>query len=309
MKELFDAIEESKHICVVAHKNPDIDSLSSASAMYSYLMQRHKKASFACVSSELPRNANFLPWFDKIRQQMHTSVDLVIALDCGSYSRIGFDVTCRLINIDHHASNERYGDIAVVDSCATSSAEVLFDLFKKQGVKINLKMATALYAGLLDDSRRFLHVDSEHKLFAHAQELVALGADVSLCNRAIFQERSLASLRLKGWMLERFELYKEARIAFIHVDEEAFRQSGASPYDCQEPLEEILGFVHAKVAILMRDMQNGQKKYSLRSKGDIAVNAIASCFGGGGHKNAAGFVHDENIKESIIEFISKELDA
>ena len=170
-------------------------------------------------------------------------------------------------------------------------------------------MATALYAGLLDDSRRFLHVDSDKKLFAHAKELVALGADVALCNRAIFQEKSLAALRLKGLMLERFELYKEAQIAFIHVDKEMFEYSGASPYETEEPLEEILGFIHAKAAVLMRDMQNGRKKYSLRSKGDIAVNTIASHFGGGGHRNSAGFEHDENIKESIIELISKELDA
>jgi len=313
MQDLFDALKDATHICVIAHRNPDLDSLGSASALYSHIMQLHKKASFVCVSEMLPANASFVPWFDKIRTTIHSSVDLIITLDCGSYSRVGFEFSCKSVNIDHHRSNEKYADINIVDSEAISTTEVVYNLFKEQGVKINVKMATALYAGLLDDSRRYLYLGKDAKALQLGSELAQLGADTSTCNNALYQEKSLASLRIKSLMLGAFELFHEAEIAFVYVSEEMFNQSGASAYDCEEPLEEILSLARVKVALLLRYKREGGFKGSLRSKGNIDIGKIASLYGGGGHLNSAGFELSNtislDIKSEIIELITKELNA
>lgn len=311
--KFLEVFSQAKHICVIAHRNPDLDSLGSASALYSYILQHHKKASFACISENLPDNIDFLPWSEKIRTHIHSSVDLMISVDCGAMSRVGFEFTCKSINIDHHASNAHYGDINIVDVNAISTTQVVYALLTQLNAKINVKMATALYAGLLDDSRRFLHVGKNANALSFGSELIGLGADISACNRAIYQSNSLSSLRLKSLMLGAFELYCEARIAFIHVDKGMFAKSGATPYECEEPLEEMLSLARVDVALLIRDKQEGGYKGSLRSKGALNIGKIAKHYGGGGHINSAGFeVSGDEIsllKESLLELIIKELDA
>ena len=114
MNKIIEKIDNANHIVVISHVNPDADSISSASAMYTYLLQKHKKVSWYCKTKDISRNLSFIPWFEKIRDSFPRSADLAISLDCASIKRLGIDLECELINIDHHKSNNNFATINLV---------------------------------------------------------------------------------------------------------------------------------------------------------------------------------------------------
>lgn len=312
MNDIIKRIDEANHIVVVSHINPDADSLGSASAIYTYILRLHKKVSFFCATKNINQKLSFIPWFEKIRDSFPASADLVISLDCGDIKRLGVEVECDLINIDHHASNKKYGQYSLVDSTSISTTMVLFDFFKQNEIAINKKMATALYAGLLDDSNGFLSDEVNGTIFAVAKELIDSGAEYKLCHRFIKKYQTLAALRLKAIMLTNMALFNSAQIALFLVSSEDMKKSGAVGEDCETALEESLFLPTVKVALLIKQNKDLTLKCSLRSNVGFNVSTIASKLGGGGHKNRAGFVmsSEQNLDTAskiILKLINEEI--
>ncbi len=312
MNEILERIATSEHIVVISHINPDADSLGSASAMYTFLLQNHKKVSWFCSTKNINRKFLCIPWLEKIKDTFPKSADLAISLDCADKTRLGIEIECDLINIDHHATNSLYGDLTLVEVEAISTTEVLYNFFKTNGFKVNKKMATALYAGLLDDSEAFLSPMVDGTTFAIVQELIEHGADFKLCNRSIVKNVSLAALRLKAIMFKNMSLECEARVALFCVSDEEMRVSGAMPEDCENALEESLNLGYVKVALLLRQNSDFTIKGSLRSNSGVDVGKIAKKIGGGGHVSRAGFelndiVSLEEAKNKILILIKKDL--
>ena len=295
MDEILAAVENAKHIVLIAHTNPDADSLGSVSAMYTQMMRMHKKCSIYCVSNNLNVQLDFLPWFDKIRSTFPVQADLAISFDCGALGRLGVDVPCKLINIDHHISNENYGDINLVDVSAISTTQVVYDWLLTNGLGMNAKIATALYAGLLDDSNGFTHVRMNASVFEMAHKLIEAGANQAICVKKLHHTKSLASLRLKGAMLSRLELSDEGRMATLLVPRRLMEETGARAVDCEAALEEAMHLPTVDIALLLRENRDGSLKGSLRTR-TLDANKIAAQFGGGGHAHAAGF---DGVKKSL----------
>jgi phosphoesterase RecJ-like protein len=111
---------------LIAHKNPDADSLGAACAFYSYLLRSQKKITLFCISAEVNPNLAFLPWFDKITDRFPEDADCMISFDCGSYGRIGIEKELPLLNIDHHVSNDFYGTHNIINTSAISTTEVVY---------------------------------------------------------------------------------------------------------------------------------------------------------------------------------------
>lgn len=303
--EIIEAIENAKHVVVIAHVNPDADSLSSASAVYTYMLKLHKKVSFFCASKSIDEKLKFLPWAEKVRNIFPKDADLAISLDCGTHERIGTQVDIDLINIDHHQSNDEYAKYNVVDSNAISTTQVLFDFFKANEIAINQKMATALYAGFLDDSQGFCSIKMDAKSFVMVKELCDLGADIHSCNRYILNYTSLAAYRLKGAMMLSLELHGEGAIALLHVSQQMTQKYGARASDCEAALQEALYLPTVKVALLVRENKDRTYKASIRSNGEVDVSAIAKQYGGGGHLHSAGFkLGEADILETTQEIIN-----
>ena len=312
MNNIIQRIDAASHIVVIAHVNPDADSIGSASAVYTHLLRLHKKVSFFCASKNINQKLSFIPWFDKIRDSFPSSADLAISLDCGDKNRLGVDLKCDLINIDHHESNIKFGQYNLIDSNSISTTKVLFDFFKENKISINKKMATSLYAGLLDDSDGFLSDMVDGMIFAVVGELIDSGADYKLCNKFIKKHQSLAALRLKAMMLLDMKLHSSARVAFFIVDNEDMKKSGAVGEDCEIALEESLFLPTVEVALLLKQNKDLSIKGSLRSCSNVDVSKIALNFGGGGHKSRAGFMIKEeqvlnSLTEEILKLIDKEL--
>lgn len=312
MNEILAQIEKANHIVVISHINPDADSIGSASAVYTHLLRLHKKVSWFCASKNINEKLKFLPWSEKIKNSFPTSADLAISLDCGNKNRLGVEPECDLINIDHHASNASYGEFNLVDSSCISTTQVLYNFFKSNDISINPKMATAIYAGLLDDSDGFLDDKVDGTTFATTQKLIEAGADYKLCHKFIMRYQSLAAFRLKAVMHKNMELFHDAKVAVFCVSNEDMKTTGAAGVDCESTLEEALWLPSVEVSVLIRENKDLSLKCSLRSCSSVDVDLIASEFSGGGHATRAGFNLQSDVtmnqaKENILKFIYKEL--
>lgn len=304
-------IDSSHHIVLIAHKNPDADSLGAACAFYSYLLRSQKKITLFCISAEVNPNLAFLPWFDKITDRFPEDADCMISFDCGSYGRIGIEKELPLLNIDHHVSNDFYGTHNIINTSAISTTEVVYDYFVANGIKINGKIATALYAGLLEDSKCFSVPECSSKTFAMAQNLIDSGADHPLCSEWLFRRRSLASLRVRGILLKQMKLLVDGRLAVFEVSLSVLEETGATLSECKRVLDEALGMRSVQAAMMVIEHPRGGVKLSLRTDGAVNASNIMMSFGGGGHVKRAGTRlkhenYDELVKNMMV-MITKEL--
>ena len=308
---LFEKIDAAEHVVLIAHINPDADSLGSASAIYTQMLRLQKKVTLFCATEDIDPRLALLPWFDKIRNQFPLSADLAISFDCGSYEQLGVEVTSYLINIDHCSLNTQYGDLNIVDTGAISTTQVVYKLLEQYGVKPNAKMATALYAGLLDNSLGFRSERTDEKTFMLAASLCQNGAQTRVCVEALFERTSLAALRLKSLMLQELQLFKEGRIAVIKVSQEMMLQSGAHLRDCEAVLYESLGLATVEAVLMLLQKRDGSIKGSLRCKSGLDVSNIAEIYGGGGDKTAADFeisgIEIDAAADNVLTKIQKEL--
>jgi len=306
--ELVKALNDAKHILIIAHVNPDADSMGSALAMYTHILRLHKKVTLFCKTENMNPALKFLPFFQKVKSSFPKDYDLAMSFDCGAIKRLGVELTGPLVNVDHHVSNENYGSINLLDTTAISTSQVLYDFFVNNDIKINAKMATALYAGLVDDSQNFSTAKTDERTFLMAADLIKSGADNALCVQELFKNRSLASLRMKAKMLGEARLHCSGKLVSTLVHKSFFEETGAYEVDCEEGLHESLDLVSVEVALMLRYTKDGRIKGSLRSKNGINMNEIASCFGGGGHVHSAGFICEggslQEIEDRLITVLN-----
>lgn len=304
-------IDKATKIVLLTHLNPDADTLGSASAIYDMLWRRQKKVVLFNASEEISHNLRALDYVDKVQTSFPVKCDLAISFDCGSLERLGVtSVDCDLINIDHHVSNESYGTINLVDVDCVSATEVVYKLFKAASWKISDKAAQSLYTGLVSDSLSFGTDRVGSDVFKMASDLITCGASASKARDLLYEQASLARIRLAGLMIETLSLSHEARVGSIFATHKMFDVTGAKPTDTEEALRMVMSMGVIDSVVMLREEQQGTVKASLRSKGLLDMNEIAGHFNGGGHIKASGFtVNDslEIVSQKILEIITKEL--
>lgn len=304
----LELIEKSRYILIITHVNPDPDSIGSALALSNLFHENKIKHKVFNVSSDLPQSLDFIPRFEKITDQLPAFFDLAISVDCGTYKRLGFelDSSIPLINFDHHKSNNSFGVVNIVDPQKSSTAELVFEFFKHNGLYITKDSATALYVGIYDDTLAFSLGRCDETTFEKINFLVECGASPSEIANKLLRRDSLAKYRIIPKVLDSLELYKEGEIASIIAMEEWFKQTGAHNRDCEDALDMVMSIAVVKVAIFVR-ISNGVARVSLRSKGQIDVSKIAGKFDGGGHFNASGCTIEILDVEKVKEIVLKEI--
>lgn len=304
----LELIEKSRYILIITHVNPDPDSIGSALALSNLFHENKIKHKVFNVSSDLPQSLDFIPRFEKITDQLPAFFDLAISVDCGTYKRLGFelDSSIPLINFDHHKSNNSFGVVNIVDPQKSSTAELVFEFFKHNGLYITKDSATALYVGIYDDTLAFSLGRCDETTFEKINFLVECGASPSEIANKLLRRDSLAKYRIIPKVLDSLELYKEGEIASIIALEEWFNQTGAHNRDCEDALDMVMSIAVVKVAIFVR-ISNGVSRVSLRSKGQIDVSKIAGKFDGGGHFNASGCTIEILDVEKVKEIVLKEI--
>ncbi|WP_418179654.1 DHH family phosphoesterase [Aliarcobacter lanthieri] len=282
-------IEKSRYILIITHVNPDPDSIGSALALSNLFAENKIKHKVFNVSSDLPQNLDFIPRFEKITHILPPFYDLAISVDCGTYKRLGFELpkNIPLINFDHHASNENFGTVNIVDPYKSSTAELVFEFFKYNGLNITKASAMSLYVGIYDDTLAFSLSRCDEQTFTKINFLVECGASPSYIANKLLRRDSLAKYRIIPKVLQSLELHKEGEVATIYALPQWFKQTGAHSRDCEDALDMIMSMAVVKLAYFVRSI-DGFCRVSLRSKNNIDVSKIAMAFGGGGHFNASG---------------------
>ena len=312
LKAIADALRRHDRFLVVTHENPDGDALGSLLAATLALRQLGKDAvMYLAGRTPLPREYAFMPLGELVREPPADAADRVLlAVDCAKEDRIGDEAALAraplVLDIDHHHDNTRFGDLNLIVADASSTGEVLRDVFAELGVDLTPELAEPLYIALVTDTGRFQYANTTPKALRLAAELVDAGADIHAVFQEVYESVEFAKLKLLARALDRAEVLEGGRIVVSHLLRSDFTEVGASePYS--EGIIDYLRMVEgAELAALIREQLNDgadAHKGSLRSSIDeLDVSAIARRFGGGGHRQAAGFSTDLSLPE-IVEQI------
>ena len=303
--EVKTKIDHYESITILSHLNPDADALGTALGIYALLSQdKSKKVEVVNASTALPGHLDFLPNFKKIKHKMDYKNSLVIACDCGSIDRLGFDLEGRdILNIDHHQSNTDYGSVNIVIPEYASSSQVALKVFQKL-YTIHADAATCFYTALLSDTRYFTTSSVNEEVFIVAQALVKAGAVPNDIAFHFTQRRPLSSLRILEKALASLSLYDDANIATLMVTKEEIAATGATVPDMEGIVDYARSLVTVEVAVFAMELEEGIR-ISLRSK-TADVSTVAMAFGGGGHKVAAGFtLKQSGLQQSMDTILSK----
>jgi phosphoesterase RecJ-like protein len=291
-QKLKKLINHPARIIIVIHRNPDGDGVGAALALAEVLEKEKKIVDLICPEP-LPKKLQFIPGIEKFRDKFPVSTDanLVIALDCASLEQTGFgEDNFRnkvLVNIDHHPTNPKFGQFNLVNVQASSTCEILYDLFREWPVTLTKSMAYNLMVGIFTDTGGFKHSNTSQKVLKIASELLKYGLNLAKIYKEIYQTKTMPALKLWGLVFERICL--SSGLAWAVVTEEDFKRLGASDQDAEGLAEVLANVPQAKMSLLLTE-KDGQVKGGLRtSRDDVDVSKFAQILGGGGLKKAAGF--------------------
>jgi bifunctional oligoribonuclease and PAP phosphatase NrnA len=311
-----DAIRSHDRFLLVTHENPDGDALGSIIATKLALDQLGKDSvMYLYGDAPLPTEYSFMPLADLRRRLPDDWRERVlIAVDCANESRLGPDPeplagAPLVIDIDHHHDNSRFGGINLIDPNASSTGEVLRDVFAVLGVELTPDIAEALYIALVTDTGRFQYSNTTAKSLRLAAELVEAGADIHRIFRGVYETVQFAKLKLLARALERAQIYDGGRLVVSYLVRSDFTDIGAAEAYSEGIIDSLRAVEGADMAALIREPPRSdgpKRRISLRSSNDeLDVSAIARKSGGGGHRQAAGFSSDDSVEE-ITEFIRRE---
>ena len=316
LRKVAETVESHDRFLITTHENPDGDSLGSILAMKLALEQLGKDAvMYLSGETPLPSEYTFMP-LDGITRKLpdDASERVVLALDCANARRIGPDPAVLeraplVIDIDHHHDNTRFGNINVVVASASSTGEVLRDLFEVMGIELTPDIAEALYIAIVTDTGRFQYANTTPKALRVAAELVEAGANVHRVFQTVYENVAFAKLKLLAKALERARVYEGGRMIVSHLERADFEAAGAEEPFSEGIIDYLRAVEGAEIAALIREppTQNGPlRRVSLRTRAeDIDVSAIARKSGGGGHPQAAGFSSESSVEE-ITDFVRRE---
>ena len=311
LQAVWQAIRKGKRFFIAGHLNPDGDSLGCTLAMTS-LLERMGKTVYAYASPAIGADLQFLPGISKIHVDtlpQTTDFDTVILLECSDRKR-GGDLDAllasarTLINIDHHLVSDAYGDVNHIDSGASSTAEIIFQLFEESNGEFvpTQDEATALYTGVVTDTGRFVHSNTTAEALRVASALVALGADIAKINQVIYFTKPYIELKLQGRALEKMQLRFDNKYSEIILTHRDFETFGATPAQTQGIVSQPTMIPGVEISALIKE-EPDKVSVNLRSRGAADVSQIAQTFGGGGHARAAGF----KITGKPIDQVAQEL--
>ncbi len=291
---IIDAIRESRTIAIVGHIRPDGDCVGSQLGLTLALLEEGKKV-FCWNEDTIPEKYRFLDR-DHIIQKPKAGLnfDCVIATDAASLERMGVVGPCvanrkLLINIDHHESNTRYGDLNWVSAREPSTGELIFRLLKIAKWPITKPIANCLFTAVSTDTGSFQYSSTLPGTYHVAGELVRRGADLAKICDEVYQSYPLSRIGLLRHIYSHFRLKHQNQIAYFWLKKADFARAGAESSDSEGLIDHIREIAPVVVACVFEEIEPALTRISLRSKSDkVNVNEIAAQFGGGGHPAAAG---------------------
>jgi len=303
MNRIIRHLKNSNHLLLATHNNPDGDAIGSLIAMGLSLEVLNKRITLY-NESPLPAVYRFLPSVDRVVGRLKTEncYDTAIILDCGELERIGQEISRvrqipTIINIDHHITNTSFGDYQLIETTASSTAEILYRLIKKMAIPLNRDIATLIYTGILTDTGSFRFSNTNQAAFTICEEMIRLGVNPYDIAKHVYGTYSLGRIKLLNLALDSIEISKNGKPSMMTLTRKMFAETGTQAEDVDGMINYARRIEDVKVAVLIQQAPNGKEKsanpnlfhVSLRSDGTVDVAEIASAFAGGGHPSAAGF--------------------
>lgn len=313
-----EAISQYKTFLVMSHQRPDGDAVGSSLATALALKQLGKAVE-VWNEDPLPKKFDFLPGSEFWRvapaaPQPDVSFDVVVSVDNANKKRLGRAIdhlqSAKLwINIDHHASNERFGDLDIVDPDSPATGEMLYRLFKDAGVKVTREMAISLFVAISTDTGSFMYSATTAQSFHIAADLVAQGLKVGDISKRIYESYPLGRFRLMQKFLANAGFRAGNRISYSWIRPDDYKQTGAMPEDSEGLIDMLRAIDTVVASVIFEQLEDGKIRLSLRSKDPhVDVNKVAQKFGGGGHPQAAGARTSgkpEEVQEKVLLELEK----
>ncbi|MGB9761517.1 MAG: DHH family phosphoesterase [Caldimicrobium thiodismutans] len=318
IERILSLIKDSDKIVLVTHQNPDIDGLS---AMLSFALVFSEKKPLLLVE-ELPPNSQFLHGIEKVKiiseEITLLEPDLLIVFDAQCERRLSEKIRKvlrpkKVLVFDHHQEEScdpffSSQPLKVIDPEAPSTTYLLYKFFKSANQSLSFPVSENLLAGLYYDTGSFKYENVKGDIFLVAQELLDLGARPSYIAKELFENISLDQLEITKLVLERLELLKNGEIALSYLTKEDFERLGGEAY-LNDPVSLLRSIKGVKISALVKEIEDGLIKVSLRSKAPFEVIELAKKYGGGGHKYACGFKLKGESLSNFLEKFKGELEA
>ena len=311
MEEVIKLIQESNNIYIASHVQPDGDNIGSILALGMAIKKLKGKVNILKVD-DIPLDYHFLPNLELIKEHdADQPIDLFIALDSSDIDRLGLGKQFalranKIINIDHHVTNDNFGHINIVSTSSGATGEIIYKIIKKMGVEIDKDIATCLYTAISTDTGSFMYSSTSHITHLIVADLLKVGIDNNYINVNLYQSRSIERTRLFINSLNKLECFLDGKIGIIAVTQEMLRDNNTKLEDTEGIVSFIRDIDSIEVACLLKEIDNNEIKVSLRSKKEIDVSKVCNKFNGGGHVRAAGctiYGKIDDAKQLILEEI------
>jgi phosphoesterase RecJ-like protein len=260
-----------------------------------------------------------MPGFEQVREEppANSDVHLVLFFDAGNMERSGDAVDhiadhATIVNVDHHPSNSRFGDINIIDASAAAVGEMCLDMLEHFGWDVTPSMATNLYTALMTDTGGFRHENTTPRALEVAARLAALGADPSYIAKMVYKSRPLTTLKLSGLSIASMQVEMGGRLAWAKVTRSMLREAGAAMAEAEGIIDTLNSIAGLEVAIVFKEVGSRLTKISVRSRGAVDSAALCGRFGGGGHLRAAGAevpLQMEQATEAVLSAAREAIEA
>ncbi|NLY47119.1 MAG: bifunctional oligoribonuclease/PAP phosphatase NrnA [Tissierella sp.] len=315
MDEAIDIINKSTKIFIASHVNPDGDNIGSSLSL-ALALKKIDKEVFVLSTDGIPNDFKFLPGSELIQDYNESMgpIDLFIAVDSSDVDRLGknkdlIKTTNKVINIDHHISNTKFGHINIVNPKASATGELIYYFIKRLNIKIDKDIATNIYTAINTDTGKFSYDNVSSDTHRIAAELLDAGADIKEVNINIYESSSIERTKLFIKTLGGLKTYSNNKIAIAKISQDILTETNTTLDDTEGIVSFIRGIGPVEVSCILKEISEKEVKVSLRSKEYVDVASICGVFNGGGHIRAAGCTinSDLNSAESLIveEIIKK----
>lgn len=305
------AFAGAKKIALAGHIRPDGDCIGACMAMYQYLKLYKDDFGLELIDVYLEPISSSFEIIESINEIKHSyeaevDYDVFLSLDCASLDRLGnaigyFRTAKVTVNIDHHISNTEFAGINHIVADASSTCEVIFDLFHEE--KITKAIAECVYVGIVHDTGVFKHSNTTGKTLMTAARLLDKGIRVSRLVDETFYQKTFMQNQLLGRCLVDSKLALDGKVIISAIDRAVLDSFHAQSHDTEGVIDQIRVTKGIEVAIFIYELEKDVHKVSLRANGDVNVSRIATNYGGGGHVKAAGCTMNGNVDEVISKLV------
>ena len=284
-------IQKRQRFVITAHARPDGDAIGSQLAMAHALRYLGKNVRIVNCDPAPSQLQAFPGVRDiEIAERVEDPGDAVIVMESGDLARTGVAGLDRgfIINIDHHVGNTKFGAVNWLDMSAAACGEMVFDFVRELGVPLTYEIALHVYVAILTDTGSFRHSNITPRTFDICRQCVDADVNPNAVARSIFDSNSLGHLKLFGAVLHRMQIDDSGRVAILAVDRQLAAECGGTYEDTEGLVNLPMSVKEIQAVVFFKEVGPADWRVSMRSKGPVDINEVATAFGGGGHKNASG---------------------